>query len=74
LTFSIETSRPDDIEQDTFTSYAEAVAALSAWGHEKWEDGYVLDEGWASRDNLYAIRAVRLSGDEVTAGIVKDES
>ena len=69
-TFSIETSRGDPIQDETFVEYPDAVAALRDWGQRMREQGFEIDESWASRDNMACTRASRFPWPEAHAEVV----
>lgn len=70
--FAVEVRGTDWEEtEDAFPfAYRDAVEWVNGVADEWEADGFAVDRSWASRDNLYAVRAAR--GDAVrTAGVVR---
>jgi hypothetical protein len=44
-------------EPENFAEYGDACAALNSWADDLQANGWHVDRGWASRDNLYAVHA-----------------
>ena len=69
--FALEGWRTD--EDDEYTSYDDAVERYDSLLDEAGIEGWYVEHGWASRDNLLAARLTRGNRAEAFLGIVRIE-
>lgn len=58
-------------EPEDYDDYDNALAALDDWADDYEKDGYLVEYGLASQDNLAAVRATDQNGHEHLAQIVR---
>ena len=63
-TYAVEGWRPD--EDDEYDSYKQAVDRFDALLSQAGVDGWQVEHGWASRDNLLAAWLTRSHADETS--------
>ena len=68
-TYAVEGWRSD--EDDEYDSYQQAVDRIAALLNQAGVDGWQVEYGWASRDNLLAARLTRGHADETFLQIVR---
>lgn len=68
-TYAVEGWRTD--EDDEYDSYQQAVDRFDALLDQAQVDGWQVEHGWASRDNLLAARLTRSQADETFLQIVR---
>jgi len=69
--FALEGSRTD--EDDEYTSYDDAVERYDSLLEEARTEGWEIEHGWASRDNMLAARLTRGDRAEAFLAIVRTE-
>jgi hypothetical protein len=68
-TYAVEGWRTD--EDDEYESYKQAVYRFDALAQQAEVDGWQVEHGWASRDNLLAARLTRSQTHETFLQIVR---
>ena len=63
-------------EPEIFAAYGDACAALNRWADDLQANGWHVDRGWPSRDNLYAVHATApgAEANQRFGQVVTDES
>lgn len=70
--FDVINGGTDEVE--TFSDYSEAVALLNEWAAEyEVSDWYTVEYGWASQDNLAAVRVRCGDGRSLYLSIVRND-